>query len=64
MGTARGRVAPDGVVTVRDAPWRARTNRATPDRRRRRRSGWSAIDGLVLEVEPLEGAAGDHRDRR
>ena len=30
IGTAQGRIAPDGIVTVRDAPWRARTNRATP----------------------------------
>ena len=30
VGTAVGRIAPDGIVTVRDAPWRARTNRATP----------------------------------
>ncbi len=57
-GTAFSDVAPDGVVTVRDAPWRARTNRATPIR-----AGESirvaAIDGLLLEVEPLEGAAKD-----
>jgi membrane-bound serine protease (ClpP class) len=57
-GTARTDVAPDGVVTVRDAPWRARTNRATPIR-----AGETirvaAIDGLLLEVEPLEGAAKD-----
>ncbi len=30
VGTAHGAVAPDGVVTVRDAPWRARTSRVTP----------------------------------
>lgn len=57
-GLARTDVAPDGVVTVRDAPWRARTNRATPIR-----AGETirvaAIDGLLLEVEPLEGAAKD-----
>jgi len=51
-GTAVGRVAPDGIVRVRDAPWRARTNRATPidaDQRVRVVS----IDGLLLEVEPV-----------
>jgi membrane-bound serine protease (ClpP class) len=51
-GTAVGRVAPDGIVRVRDAPWRARTNRATPidaDQRVRVVS----IDGLLLEVEPI-----------
>ena len=59
-GTAVAPVDPDGVVTVRDAPWRAHTNRATPVA-----SGEQvrvvAIDGLVLEVEPLEGAAKDYR---
>jgi membrane-bound serine protease (ClpP class) len=58
LGTAVSDVDPDGVVTVREAPWRARTNRATPIR-----AGESirvaAIDGLLLEVEPLEGAAKD-----
>ncbi|MFL6204410.1 MAG: NfeD family protein [Acidimicrobiales bacterium] len=61
IGTAQGRIAPDGVVTVRDAPWRARTNRATPiDASSPVRV--VSIDGLLLEVEPLEGAARDHRD--
>jgi membrane-bound serine protease (ClpP class) len=61
-GVARTPVSPDGTVDVRDAPWRARTNRATPiaagDPVR-----VAAIDGLVLEVEPLEGAARDYRER-
>jgi membrane-bound serine protease (ClpP class) len=61
-GTAVAAVDPDGVVTVRDAPWRAHTNRATPVP-----AGAGvrvvAIDGLVLEVEPLEGAAQDYRSR-
>ena len=56
-------VDPDGVVSVRDARWRARTNRATPVE-----AGGAvrvvAIDGVTLEVEPLEGAARDHRERR
>jgi len=62
LGSAVSRVAPDGIVTVRDAPWRARTNRATPiepDQEVRVVS----IDGLVLEVEPVEGAAQDYRER-
>ena len=54
IGVAVADVDPDGVVTVRDAPWRARTNRATPIA-----AGGQvrvvAIDGLVLEVEPVEG---------
>jgi membrane-bound serine protease (ClpP class) len=62
MGRARTAISPDGVVTVRDAPWRARTNRATPiakDEPVR----VVAIDGLVLEVEPEEGGAQDYRER-
>ncbi len=55
-------VDPDGVVSVGDARWRARTNRATPVS-----AGQPvrvvAIDGVTLEVEPLEGAARDHRER-
>ena len=56
-------VNPDGVVKVGEGTWRARTNRATPVP-----AGSPvrvvAIDGVTLEVEPLEGAARDHRERR
>lgn len=52
-GTAVGRVAPDGIVTVRDAPWRARTNRATPIEAAQPVRVVS-IDGLLLEVEPVD----------
>ena len=62
MGTARTDVAPDGVVTLRDAPWRARTNRATPIRKDDPVRVVS-IEGLVLEVEPEEGGAKDYRER-
>jgi membrane-bound serine protease (ClpP class) len=62
-GQARTAVDPEGIVLVRGAPWRARTNRATP-----LRAGdalrVAAIEGLVLEVEPLVGAARDHRENR
>jgi membrane-bound serine protease (ClpP class) len=55
-GVALAGIAPEGVVQVRGAPWRARTNRATPiaegDRVR-----VIAIDGLLLEVEPETGGA-------
>ena len=56
MGRATSAVDPDGTVEVRGAPWRARTNRATPLARgdRLRVVG---IDGLVLEVEPESGGA-------
>jgi membrane-bound serine protease (ClpP class) len=63
MGEAAVDVAPDGVVVVRGARWRARTNRATPiqsgDRIR-----VIEVDGLVLEVEPEGGGARDYRERR
>ena len=56
-------VSPDGVVRIRDALWRARVNRATPvtvgDQVR-----VVEIDGLWLEVEPIEGAARDYREPR
>lgn len=60
IGAAREAVAPEGTVVVRGAPWKARTNRATPIP-----AGAPvrvvSIDGLLLEVEPLEGAAKQHR---
>jgi membrane-bound serine protease (ClpP class) len=58
VGTAVGAVAPEGLVRVRDAPWRARTNRATPIEAAQEVRVVS-IEGLLLEVEPLEGAAKD-----
>jgi membrane-bound serine protease (ClpP class) len=61
-GRAEVDVAPDGVVVIQGARWRARTNRATPigagDAVR-----VVAVSGLVLEVEPEEGGAQDYRDR-
>jgi membrane-bound serine protease (ClpP class) len=52
-GQAVTAVAPDGTVKVRDALWRARTNRATP-----LEEGEdlvvAGLDGLVLEVEPAD----------
>lgn len=62
LGSARTDIDPDGVITLRDAPWRARTNRATPIRKDEP-ARVVAIEGLVLEVEPEEGAARDHRER-
>jgi membrane-bound serine protease (ClpP class) len=62
-GEAVTAIAPDGVVRVRGVPWRARTNRATPvDVGQPVRV--ASIEGLLLEVEPLEGAARDYRERR
>ncbi len=62
-GVAVGKVSPDGIVTVRDAPWRARTNRATPIEAGQEVRVVS-IDGLLLEVEPIEGSARDYREAR
>ncbi len=62
MGRAVTAVDPDGVVQIRDALWRATTNRATPiDELDSVRV--VSIDGLVLEVEPEAGGARDYRDR-
>jgi membrane-bound serine protease (ClpP class) len=61
-GRAEVDVAPDGVVVIQGARWRARTNRATPIE-----AGDAvrvvAVEGLVLEVEPETGGARDYRDR-
>jgi membrane-bound serine protease (ClpP class) len=62
LGMARTDIAPDGVITLREAPWRARTNRATPIRRDEP-VRVVAIEGLVLEVEPDSGGARDYRER-
>jgi membrane-bound serine protease (ClpP class) len=63
MGSATTAVDPEGTVTVRGALWRARVNRATPIKPGERVKV-VAIDGLVLEVEPEEGAAVDYRELR
>ncbi|MDQ1511263.1 MAG: hypothetical protein QOG50_3107 [Actinomycetota bacterium] len=63
MGLAEADVDPDGVVRIRDALWRARTNRATPIHAGERVRVVS-IEGVVLEVEPETGGARDHRERR
>ncbi len=61
-GEAVVAVNPLGVVLVRGAQWRARTNRATPIE-----AGGAltvvGIDGVTLEVEPVDGAARDYRER-
>ena len=61
VGEAAVDISPDGVVVLRGARWRARTNRATPITR-----GQTIrvveVDGLVLEVEPEDGGARDYRE--
>lgn len=62
MGIAMTELAPDGMVQINEAPWKAVTNRATPlvegDRVR-----VVGLDRLILEVEPVEGGAKDYRER-
>jgi membrane-bound serine protease (ClpP class) len=62
FGIATSDISPEGIVRVREATWRARTNRATPiaagDKVR-----VASIDGITLEVEPESGAARDYRER-
>lgn len=62
QGVAIEDISPEGTVRVHEASWRARTNRATPITRGST-VNVVAIDGVTLEVEPLEGAAKDYRER-
>jgi membrane-bound serine protease (ClpP class) len=62
QGVAVEDISPDGIVKVHEGTWRARTNRATPIPRGST-INVVAIDGVTLEVEPLEGAAKDYRER-
>ncbi len=61
-GEAVDAVGPEGTVRVREAVWKARTNRATPIE-----AGAPirvvAVEGLWLEVAPEEGGARDYRSR-
>jgi membrane-bound serine protease (ClpP class) len=63
LGSAEVGIDPDGVVRVRDALWRARTNRATPIAQGETVRVVS-IQGVLLEVEPESGGARDYRERR
>lgn len=62
-GVAVTELSPDGIVKVHEASWRARTNRSTP-----LAAGSTlrvvGIDGVTLDVEPLEGGARDYREMR
>lgn len=62
QGVALDDISPEGTVRVHEGAWRARTNRATPIERGET-VNVVAIDGVTLEVEPLEGAAKDYRER-
>ncbi len=63
QGEAVSSIDPDGVVRIRGALWRARTNRATPIALHEA-VRVVEVEGLLLEVEPLEGGAVDHREKR
>jgi membrane-bound serine protease (ClpP class) len=63
IGTVITDVDPDGVVEIGAGRWRARTNRATPVLAGEQ-VRVAEIDGITLEVEPLEGAAKDYREMR
>ena len=63
IGTVITDVDPDGVVEIGTSRWRARTNRATPVLAGEQ-VRVAEIDGITLEVEPLEGAAKDYREMR
>ncbi len=59
-GTAFTAVDPEGVVTVRDAPWRARATRAAGIEAGDEVTV-TAVRGLMLEVEPID--PDDHDSR-
>ncbi len=63
IGTVITDVDPDGVVEIGTSRWRARTNRATTVLAGEQ-VRVAEIDGITLEVEPLEGAAKDYREMR
>jgi len=63
IGEAVEDIDPEGVVLFRGAPWRARTNRATPIAAGER-ALVVEVDGLLLEVTPEHGGAVDYRERR
>ncbi|MBI4883814.1 MAG: hypothetical protein HY826_07140 [Actinobacteria bacterium] len=63
VGIAVGAIDPEGVAQIGESKWRARTNRATP-LAPAAELRVVAIDGVTLEVEPIEGAARDYRERR
>jgi len=62
-GTSKSDLNPEGEILIGEALWKATTNRATPIK-----AGEIVkvvgINRLMLEVEPIEGAAKDYRDRK
>ena len=62
MGVAEVDVDPDGVVLIRGARWRARTNRATPIAGGRPRSGSWRWKAWCSRWSRPRAAARDYRD--
>ena len=63
LGMAIEEINPNGTVEVKGAIWKAQTNRATPIKANDK-IRVAAVDGFWLDVEPLEGAARDYRERK
>ena len=61
-GIADGDINPEGKVKLRGASWKARTNHATPIKDGEK-CKVVKIEGIILEVEPLVGAAVDYREK-
>jgi len=63
IGIADGDIDPEGNVKLRGGSWKARVNHATPIKDGQE-CRVSKIEGIILEVEPLVGAAKDYREKR
>ena len=63
LGIAIDEINPNGTIEVKGAIWKAQTNRATPIKAEDK-IRVAAVDGFWLQVEPLEGAARDYRERK
>lgn len=59
-GVAVEDISPFGLINVKNAKWKARTNHATPILKGEE-CIVTSIEGLELIVDPLEGAAKDYR---
>ena len=63
LGMALEEINPTGTVEVKGAIWKAQTNRATHIKVNDEIRA-AAVDVFWLDVEPLEGAARDYRERK
>ncbi len=62
IAVAQGDINPKGIIKLRGGSWEARVNQSTPIE-----DGQECkvvrIEGIVIEVEPLEGAAEDYLEK-